>query len=1110
MAFSIGNIITLLVVLIILALYRQFDKNNRSLEKLKRYSDKIKEELDIYVDEKTVEVKNFAIDLEVHHKTGKEILSRIQSLEEQLDSKAGHVDKIYEKINGYDKVLNELNTMTLKVQENLNRLHEESEFVDKVGKRVKDAGLSVRQLEKSLTEIKKDFSKQNLKDLQTIRALVAKDTKEYISKLHKTIEKSSIRIKELEAEVSKFESRKDEMVREAVNTMRGNFDEQIYKAEQAGEQLESSFREHIDGALNEKVHQTESLKEEMDSLLTGLSSQMNEKSDLLNRMLEDFTRNVNSIESDYTKSLQNTAARGRKLEDEAFDTLKEDINTRIGTERKEFSKQLEEVRNSLYEDFSQFQNTFSSYMQSTDTKYKTNITDFNDLEQKLRTKFLNMEKSVSEYEEEITYRFSRIEEIGSDLDDLDKNLRSAMDRTALRIEEEFSAYEKDLEGQREGYKQKFNSEMEDITLSLSSLEKELNDLKTRAYENVSEKLKIFEDDFFTNLQTRNIKMEEKFLEWKKNMEQSLTDLAAQTTNDLELTRKKNNEELQQKFQEFRSKIFDQHDKFEEQVSSFQMSIEDRLKESDSSIVTVTNEIKNDILQVKESSTALFTREFTDYKISVTDELTKSSREVDNKLKNLEELLEGRNKEILTTLETTQSDVTVWQTKVLHQFQEAETELQTHYGDLRSEVFDNITQIKSDFESQRDDLIISTQEERARLKNELKEIGNGVVNLEGDLRKRIEEAFENFNREYEGFYLEIQKKNREMQSELEKRIKEFRTISQDTKEKSEQLQNKLFGKIEENYKVLSVNLQEIDKRQKNFISQTKIFTRADSLKVSLQESIEDLKNELTRVEAQENGIREAERKFVFIKKLGDEVSSKMNRFMAEKRRIEEMEGDFKKLINISQAVDQKLLQVTGAHDDLQSIHIKIKHIEELEKETEARYDRLEKKNQVIDATTESIDKNFQFLEELEGQVRSLKNVVTSIPDQIHEISNKIEPLSKNKKKADDAIEKLKNLDTLLGDIEKRTENMQKAREWLAKTETRLEEVNKQAQTQVKLLGTLLKEGGKSGPSSKGAPSMGTREVVTRLAHQGWSVKEIASTTKLSRGEVELILELIPKK
>jgi DNA-binding NarL/FixJ family response regulator len=89
-------------------------------------------------------------------------------------------------------------------------------------------------------------------------------------------------------------------------------------------------------------------------------------------------------------------------------------------------------------------------------------------------------------------------------------------------------------------------------------------------------------------------------------------------------------------------------------------------------------------------------------------------------------------------------------------------------------------------------------------------------------------------------------------------------------------------------------------------------------------------------------------------------------------------------------------------------------------------------------------------------------------------------------------------------------MQKAREWLAKTETRLEEINTQAREQVKLLGSLLKEGKKDGRDREGAPSMGAREMVTRLAHQGWSVEEIARATKLSRGEVELILEIIPRK
>jgi len=34
----------------------------------------------------------------------------------------------------------------------------------------------------------------------------------------------------------------------------------------------------------------------------------------------------------------------------------------------------------------------------------------------------------------------------------------------------------------------------------------------------------------------------------------------------------------------------------------------------------------------------------------------------------------------------------------------------------------------------------------------------------------------------------------------------------------------------------------------------------------------------------------------------------------------------------------------------------------------------------------------------------------------------------------------------------------------------------------------------------------QETVRKLAHQGWKVEEIARAVKLSRGEVELILEL----
>ncbi len=83
--------------------------------------------------------------------------------------------------------------------------------------------------------------------------------------------------------------------------------------------------------------------------------------------------------------------------------------------------------------------------------------------------------------------------------------------------------------------------------------------------------------------------------------------------------------------------------------------------------------------------------------------------------------------------------------------------------------------------------------------------------------------------------------------------------------------------------------------------------------------------------------------------------------------------------------------------------------------------------------------------------------------------------------------------------------QKAREWLARAETRLEEVNRQAQEQLKLLSTLLKEEG-GAKKDRGAPPSSIQDTVRKLARQGWSPDEIARAVKISRGEVELILEL----
>ena len=190
MVFSIGNLITLIIVLIILAIYRQMDRNNRSLEKIRRYSEKITDELDKFVDNKTVDVKNLAVELEVHQKTGREILKRITASEEALNERAEGIQRIAQRIDEYDTAIGNLMGLTGKVDESMKRLQEESEFVDKTGKRLKDVQLRLEELEKSLPRLTEEFGVQNRTELEELEAEMYRQAAEHVAGLEDDISRA--------------------------------------------------------------------------------------------------------------------------------------------------------------------------------------------------------------------------------------------------------------------------------------------------------------------------------------------------------------------------------------------------------------------------------------------------------------------------------------------------------------------------------------------------------------------------------------------------------------------------------------------------------------------------------------------------------------------------------------------------------------------------------------------------------------------------------------------------------------------------------------------------------------------------------------------------------
>ena len=102
--------------MIALVLFRQFDKNNRSLDKVRKYGERLKEDLASFVAERESAVKDYAVELDVQQKAAKELLKRLVLTEEDLGAKAAAVAKIDERISAYDSSLDELMRLTARVQ----------------------------------------------------------------------------------------------------------------------------------------------------------------------------------------------------------------------------------------------------------------------------------------------------------------------------------------------------------------------------------------------------------------------------------------------------------------------------------------------------------------------------------------------------------------------------------------------------------------------------------------------------------------------------------------------------------------------------------------------------------------------------------------------------------------------------------------------------------------------------------------------------------------------------------------------------------------------------------------------------------------------------------
>lgn len=968
--FTIGNLITLAIVFLTLFLYRQLDRKNRSLERISKYVDKVKGELDVYVEKKAGEVKNYGINLKVEQQAAAELMKQVQALtEKDLAEKVAAIARIDERINMYDASLDELVRMTGRVQENLNRIRDESAFVENTGRQIGEAREKLNDMEKDLGSLLVRFERENTEALDKAAETVLSTVKSAVANLENQARNIEKRVEEHRGAVGRIEQERTANLTRDMNIINKALKEAVEKAGSRADKMEESALVKLRDQAQDRVNRLQAVWEE----------KLKSSQEAVKTRLAEIQEQVKNFREEWRTGQGEIETRQKQYREEWSREVRE-LDALVRQQREEWNGELSRQQDEINALISGQQESWAGVIRDT--------------EQRL---FEESGQRFEEYRQAQAEEFRQLAGLADDAARLEGELRLSMQETVNRVKMDFTRFEQDAARSRESAAAEFSAQVTALKTGMDGVERDLDGLKNRAYDNVSEKLKLFEDDFFADLNKRSAEIEVRLSDWQSGLDSRLTEITEEKTEERRQAELRANEEIRKNLAAQGERVSAELERLKAEAAAFEEGIREEMLTADETRRSFQEQLGRDLEEARRLAEDSAKNEISRYSLSMAETLKQNQRDMEERLREIAGQVEEKSGEIAGALDDSRRNMEEWQ--------------DGHSARIR-------------------DLDASLDEARRRI--------------------------------------------RDMVSESDERLASVRSS--------------------------------IDDIKKELSSQAKLFDKAGELKLDLERHIEDLKDELDRLDQRKNEIAQMENQFVRIKRLEDDVNAKMTRFLSEKHRIEVMETGFNRLLQTSQAVEEKLAQVSSSDDTLQALQVQIRRLEDAIGETDEKYQRIERKGQILEETNEGIDRNFKALQESEESVRRTGEELTRISRTLDSLGLSIETLAADNEKARETMDKLAALDEALAHIEKRIGEMQAAREWIARSETRMEELDKQAQAKLRLVDSLLNRDGKSPPAGKGALPPRDRDNVIKLHRQGWTEDEIARSMQISKGEVELILEV----
>ncbi len=1040
--------------------------------------------------------------------------------------------------------------------------------IDKSLSKLKDSYiLDIRESHSKVTEELKNYNeklKSNiLKELKDSYDEHDKQSSELYSKIgnidREISEKQILTEKLIDSLSEKIETIKMDALNELTKKLE-EFNFYIESASDRGVRLEFDIFNKVRADLNnfelEVNEKWSDYSKDLDDKLSAYRDVLKSKYDLMNLKIDDLdemvAKSINELDSyrEHFKLLEDETSNKIELLKSSFDEVNENIDGRYEALYRSFDEKRDSIEKELLNDLNNvrldidkhienlnehFSKESEKIVENIDSSMSAISNDANSKTNDIIARFENQyslyEKKLIDISESIDKKTLAIEnEIFEKSDSIDSKIKDRMEHIEAILLDRQAGFEMDIKDISLNYETKFKSfaekigkamkNSEDRTLSkmeetykqISHFDKEVNNYikgiggkfkkMEDDYTHLEARIKERESSFQYGLEDKIIKFEENYLkksgELFKDSEIRFNQFITEFDN-LENTLKS----LKSNFAvDLNSKIENQKNNLDEFFNLGRENLSNHYEKLEESIITRIELYRREFIDLKE----IIKNYEADFNSHFNEQMQKYDLILSEKLESSDEVY----RDSLDLFLKQSNDAIITNNTRIDEFLSKVDFIDKKLGD-----FDKL--LSNDFEeiirANRENLVKKYSElennSKLRLTGYKNEFDSLVSSKLADSKNEIDGFFKN---EFNGLIIKYKKYENELLDRLGDFKKELFKMQQNLKT----LDDKSTTRFMEHTNSIDRRIQEVAEHIKRLERQATSFEHVEAIRDKLIDDTRDLKVDVEQLKRTRDTISSVEKRANELTTMFSGFEEKYDSLLVDKDRVDNMYKSIGEIESLVNDLNKKIENVKESKEKLTDIENRIESANSKLETISNIYETASTKSDELNGLMDSFDEMKRNIYDMGSNFDGLNKKY----DELDIKRSTFEKVIKNFEKEaahiiksgghfGDILDKFKQMDHLIDDIDERTNTISRLREWLVKSETEIENMNRETDNRIRLLESLLDKASleNQNPIKEQLKDDGNKKkTILQLKEQGWVIDDIAKTLNVSIGEVEFVLNL----